>query len=419
MSKFVAPVTNAPQLTQGSATKPYATNQGFVKDSLGNYYYVTMAQLGAGDPVTLPSLVIYKSTDSGHTWAIIATDSNRGSDDGFGVSIFADVLYICIINSSIAPNGNLGMYQYNTATNTFAADDYGGPVPTSGNPSLSLAQTVLSDGTIVMAFVSAVAGTNGPDTEFAINTHNMDTTVGTSYPLWLLKEATSDRVHLFLLENASNNGGIWHISLSALGVLGTLQNPIASTANLNLINSILGHPTIFGADTQIEMPYVFGNASSGHPGLTSVRVLRGTVAADPVWTDEQAVPANFLANFDIEPFLGFGYFTLSAINVSGGITIIFMLNNNEVPAGNNVQSYLYTVSTTGLVGGWGTPALLFTAPFPSAFSSPYVLPTSASGYGVVIGTIAVTGGQVQYGDLRLFFLGNDAARVKTCLGDSA
>ncbi len=426
--KFVANIPN-PQLTQGGVFKPYATNQGLLKDSLGNLYYVTMAQLGQTDPVTQPSLMIYKSADAGHTWTIIVTDSDKGGDDGFGVSIFNDVLFLCIINSTISPNSHLGMYQYDTATNTFAADDYGGPAPTNGVPRLSLAQTVLSDGTIVMAYVSQVAGTNGPDTELVtwkagvwgapVNTANMDTAVGTSYPLWLLKEATSDRVHLFMLEDLAGNIGIWHISMSALGVLGTLQNPVVATANINIVNGVLGQPTIFGADTQIELPYGFGVNAGGNPGVTSVRVLRGTVLADPVWTDEQVIPANFLPNNDIEPFLSFGYFPMSALNVSGGITIVFMLDNNEVMGiGNNVQSYLYTVSTTNTVAGWGIPQLLFTSPFPSAFSSPYASALSASKYGVVVGTIAVTGNQVQYGDLSLFFIGSDAEAIKTCLGDS-
>ncbi len=426
--KFVANIPN-PQLTSGGSPT-YASNQGLLKDSLGNLYYVTMAQLGNADPVSQPSLMIFKSTDAGHTWTITVSDSDRGADDGFGASIFNDVLFLCIINSNISPNAHLGMYQYDTTTNTFAADDYGGPATSGGSLRQSLAQTVLSDGTIVMAYISAVGGTFGPDTALVtwkagvwgtpVNTNNADTAVGASAPVWLLKEATSDRVHLFMLENLVGAIGIWHISMTALGVLGTLQNPIVATASINPVNGVLGQPTIFGADTQIEVPYAFGNESLGVTGVTSVRILRGTVLADPVWTDEQAVAANFLPNNDIEPFLGFGYFPMSAVNVSGGITIVFMLNNNEVIGiGNNVQSFLYTVSTTNTVAGWGAPQLLFTSPFPSAFSSPYASALSASKYGVVIGSIQVTGNPVQYGDLRLFFIGSDGSPevVKRCLGD--
>jgi hypothetical protein len=426
VSKFVASIPN-PQLTN-SNTGTYATNQGLVKDSLGNLYYVTMAQLGQVDPVTQPSLMIYKSTDSGHTWTIIVSDSNRGTDGGFGVSIVADVLFLCIVNSIIAPNSHLGMYQYNTTTNTFAADDYGGPAPNNALNGF-LAQTSLSDGTIGMAYVSQVAGVTFNKPQYVtwkagVWSAPINLADGTNQllPQWIVKEVATDRVHVFLYEGsptAVTDSGIWHISAETDGTLHTLQNPIVATPNINNICGPIGAPCIFGADTQIELPYVFGAVGNFTPGVSSLRVLRGTVAANPVWTDEQAVPANFLANNDLEPFLGLGYFIVSAVNVSGGITIFFGVDNNEIRGiGNNIQSFLYTVSTTATVAGWGTPALLFTAPFPSAFSSPYALPTSASASGVVIGTIAVTGDTPQYGDLRLFFIGSDAERVKTCLGES-
>ncbi len=60
-----------PQLTdEGSPPPQYATNGAQVQDSAGNLYYVTMAEFTStlqGNPVSTPSLMIYKSANGGRT----------------------------------------------------------------------------------------------------------------------------------------------------------------------------------------------------------------------------------------------------------------------------------------------------------------------------------------------------------------
>ncbi len=201
------------------------------------------------------------------------------------------------------------------------------------------------------------------------------------------------------------------------GTLNTLQQIAAPVDWADLAMGRIGPPTIVGPDTQLVIAYRAGNQGSGAVlNVGSLRVLRGTVAANPVWSDEEAVSKTAIPNTEMAVQDGFGYFICSAISVGSQISLFFAEENQTSPGGTT-QAWLYQVSSTSAAGGWGTPTILFMSPLgTSILGSHYPAPlTGISGttFGIVIQLIAVDPAQIQYGDLNLFYIGSGSAPPPT------
>jgi len=339
------------------------------------------------------------------------------------VCMIADVLHMAIVNTSVAPNSNLGMYRYDTVGGVFLADDYGGPADSSNSVFVSIVP--MSNGSVNICYKSndpgAGAYNNAKVTNWlagvwgaAVNFVNEAT--ANFLPQWAIKEATTERVHYFFGDNGTNidaEESIWHASIAADGVMvGTLQriavaDPVGTARPRVQTNAWMdiGNPSILGADTQMELPYVVGADSTFPATNESLRVLRAVPAENPVWSDELVVAAGSIAPpGNIEPYLGFGWFDCGSVVQGSEIVLLFTFTKN-VLVNADCRGWLYKTSTTAVVGGWSVPDLLFTpTPITQVLASPYPLALADGSYGVVLGGIDVPTSPA-YASLGLWFIG--------------
>lgn len=414
MSTFTASLPN-PEFPQGNGTPSRSLQQ----DSSGNLYCVLLSLF----PSAAGNLEIWKSTDAGHNWTRIVDDTDRGSNNGMDCCMIADVLHIAIVNASIAPNSRLGMYRYNTTTDTFLTNDYGGPVD-SGQQWISIVP--MSNGSVSICYKSGdntpsgIYGnakvTNWAAGVWSASVNFANDAIADLRPQFSIKEVLTERVHYFFGDNGNHTtipaGQIWHASIEADGTtvntlqqLGLAINHPLTTGGV--VNGDIGNPSIFGADLHIELPYVYGPASGGLDNQESLRALRAVPVADPAWADEEVVAAAAIADGNIEPFLGFGWFNCGSVTTATTIILYFTFTDNDAVAAD-VRGWLYSTSTTALSGGWTAPSLLFTpTPVTAALANPYPKLLANGTVGIIIGSFdAVTFSA--YDSLGLTFIGEDA-----------
>jgi hypothetical protein len=349
----------------------------------GAIYFVCLAEVGAAEDTG--NLEIWKSTDwasgAAATFTRLVDDHTRSTPGPMAACIAGTVLYLALYNTAFAPGTNLEIHRFDTTTDAFLTNDYGGPkvicntVVAWQDGSL----LALGDGTgVFSASCDGVpwTGLGSWGSPFTI----IGSTSGEVTTLWGLRETTRDRAHAFYADARLGSHGLYHISIDKPNTLGSLQLLTSGAFRTDQLMQV-GSPANFDAQSQMVIPYLNPNDSLLH-------IQRGTLADNPVWTDE-VIDTSSLAGLNLQtnnavPVTG-EYFTCAAVQQGATLFVIFSAYSGSGEF--TWQSYLYETHTTSSSGGWSAPMLIWTTPSrlgtASGIASPFVTAFSNSQFGIM------------------------------------
>jgi len=386
----------------GLINGPYTFSNGT------NRYLVTLDSSPYAQTPNDDSLLIYKSSDQGHTWANIVTDINRGASARPGIRCcqIGTVIYILAVNANGYGFG-LWLFRFDMATDTFLADD--------GLPGFATYDNVVmcpwADGSLFIARYGVSGGGTGVD---VMNWNagvwgtfvNVPASAGGLYPLSTVKEKLTERIHLFAFEVVAGpaSGYLWHISFTPPTTANVPQTIYNATRIIRPDDTGIG--LIKGNDEQVLFPFRVGVLPADE--ISSVHVLRGTCEDNPTWTDETVWSPGttpYASQFRI-----WAYPYAAGVDQAGRIYLLFP-SESEQPYAlmplPNVRASLWETHTDLLVGGWSAPVSIFDLPLGQEIAAIYPVKISDTDWGAIIGaynTVTFTGPNFK-DSLYVYYLG--------------
>ncbi len=391
-----------------------AQTQALFTSSLGNLYFASIAEVGVAEATG--NLQIWKSSDAGNTWARIVDDANNSNGLNFNAVQDGDKIRFVVGDPLVSLSGNLAVCTFDMGTDAFLTPDLGGP---SGGYAAPVGK--FSDGTLILFYnthnntpgnlnyVTWKEGTGwGAEITIASGVYHK--------PEWVAVENHTDRAHVFLNDLSGNQsftggssiGDLWHVSVDSSGTVGTMQQLTATGLFQYGLDS--GHPIVLSDDSQIHFPHTIqtvaydgvAGGSKSAPSAT-LGVFRGTVAADPVWTQETAstfAPATGAFS------MGFFWYATWQGEAGGVSVILFsVVTVPSFPA--NTTGALYETHSSSPSGGWSTPQQIFNVPMGSEVLNMYAANTDANTLGIVIAAIDMAlfiGTGTKYSALGVWYL---------------
>lgn len=354
-------------------------------------YFIAQAEVGVDEDTG--NLMIWKSADSGVTWTQIVNSSDYSATNLPAVALVGSIIYIVLFDTDISPSNTWGMYRFQTGSDTFLTDDYAGPTDAGGN-SRTPQLVPWMDGSLLFIYgvgkASIWTAPGSWGTPFTLNNAG-----GDPFPLWALRETTTDRVHAFYFDGSTT---LDHVSVDKPNTVNTLQTLVTNAGYFPTQQQYVGMPSMFDAFSQIILPYL---------DLTDglLHVQRGMQADNPTWTDEVIdTSALTAAGYQIGCQLPVGffitgyYFPAAAVQIGSTLYMIFCVNNG----GNSttVQGLLCESHTTAGSNGWSTPTVIMQPPGPTFFLSPFPQAISATKFGLmtanILAPLAVAGSPDPY-----------------------
>lgn len=344
----------------------YCSGQ-FTFYNAGDLYFVTLNEVGLTEANF--NLSIFKLPAGESAWTRIVDDADRGCTTPIAACQQGSVIYI-FVKSPNGPYGvNVNLFRYDMAVDAFLADDVSGPNSGGSRPFQCVP---LNDGRI---FLSNVDGWYLWES-FAFWTSVTPWTFAgdpppVAVPVSVTHDPATDRVFVAL-----STGNLEFVTVDPGSGQNTKELVKAGTFRDGVD---IGWPAMLGDQVNLPVWYNF----------TSLLVERGTTDAIPAFVEEAIDISGLAADVEPSTFSAFSYPIAYALTV--GETLYVFFGANIVDAFHHnlytsaARGWLYETHTTQAVGGWSTPAAVFTGAGPTAIASAYPVTIDAERYGIVYG----------------------------------
>lgn len=367
----------------------------------GILYYISKQQYPFNTANEL--VTAYFSDFSGLTWSVgatVATGPNSpgsGSSTGFSMCAIGTKIYVCDAQLPLDGGGGLnhtlGIWTYNTVTNTWAGPSAGGPfvadaqvgatsiVPLNGGNILvfyiQTSDSFVTDKTLSCVVYNVLAGTWGTPTVLANYGHAAGSL--NARPLAILHDPNSDNTVLYFNPGSVNSTANLTLQAMVVSSVGTLLNTpsaLYTAVSVFAINGEMGVPCLT-SDSPYSAPTVAFPFRDFNSGATLGNIVIAYV--NPATNAQTTETAAFMTDFNspniIAVYTQQNQGGWCCFDFGGNLYLTFTVNNGNLNSASS-QNFLYAKSRGGSTT-WSGLQLIYTSavsreglqPFKAAWNS--------------------------------------------------